>query len=194
MLFFVILFLGRISLTLSYDSQSFGVKLKYLPFVIWRYPEKKKSKLQKVKTAKVKPKKEKKADSSESKSFKDMLPGNLDEFRRLLPDVLALLKKFFGYFRCKKIMIDYVAGGGDAFATAMQFGGAYNAAELIYHEIAPSLGCKNRKISVRADFLATAPAICFLAEISIALWQIFAFAFSALRFYFAKLRPLADKE
>ncbi len=124
-------------------------------------------------------KKEEKKDTKEKKSLAEIL----DIISLVSKLAVGVIRTFFKHLSIKVARIKMVIATSDAATTAIAYGAATQALNLLLPRLEKLKNFKNldkSEIAVSADFTAEAPVIDVELSFSIRVWHIFAVAFSAV--------------
>ena len=186
----VIIGLGLLRFGVSAEYGADGVSVSaHVGFLsVHVFPRKAKLEIEeKKKKAKKKPKKEKgkkkKKDKKEAKK-----PGGLQGLLDILKAVKKALNRLRRRLLIKELTIHFISAGDDPSKTAMMFGAANAAAELVVPALEKAFRIKRRDFRAAADFCAKEPCIYVKASISIAVWEVVYIACALLPLILANMK------
>ena len=153
----ILLLLLKIAVVAEYGEDGFSGYLKILFFKLKLPPEKKK-----------KEKKDTKTDGApkEKRNF-----GNLESLKGIVSPVLKTLGKLLRMISINRLVLDVKIATGDAYSTALVYGGAWAGVGMIFPAL-DNIKIKKKSISINADFENTESTAYMYADVSIRVWQI----------------------
>ena len=176
----ILIALLRFGVTVKYGEDGLTVTARAGILSLRVYPKKEKRTPTKRKAErlaqKAKKKKEKKAEKKAEKKKKKKeqektSPGKLEMLKTLLPAIKNVLGRIRRRLLIKKLIFWYTAAGKDPMTTALTFGAANAAFEIISPILEKNFRVKHRDLRATADFNATEQKIYLNASISLSLWE-----------------------
>lgn len=176
----LIILIGFIPIKLSaeYGDGGFFAYLRVL-FVKIKFPKE--------------PKKELHDKNAADKKIKDEKQGSLKLLMSVIKPIFKTLGKLIRMLCVRKIVINLTLSSGDAFSTAMMYGGAAATISTIFPFIDNNLKIKKKYISVNADFESDESVVYIFADMSIFIWQISVLAIYFL-YQYIKAMKLKEKK
>ena len=153
-LLLVLLLFLKIAVIAEYGEDGFSGYLKILFFKLKLPPEKKK----KTQTKEV---------IKETKSF-----GNLEVLKESISPILKTLGKLLQMISINRLTLDVKIATGDAFSTALMYGGAWAGVGMIFPALDNNIKIKKKSVSINPDFENTESTAYMYADISLRIWQI----------------------
>ena len=114
---------------------------------------------------------EKDAEEHTRKESGEKKPGVLKPVLDMLPAAKKMLKRLRRRLYIKNLTIYYIVAGDDPSKTAMTYGAANAAVEVIVPMLEKSFRIKHRDFKVLCDFIETQQKIYINAAISMAVWE-----------------------
>ena len=123
---------------------------------------------------------------SKKSDGKNKKPGKLKELRLIIDPAFRAIGKFVRYLCIRNLYMDITIGTGDAFSTAMMYGGAAAGIGMIFPVLYQNLNIKRKCINVMADFDAEESTAYMDVTVSVRIWQMLAVAVVFLIGYIKK--------
>lgn len=152
----ILLLLLKIAVVAEYGEDGFSGYLKILFFKLKLPPEKKK---------KAKP--ETKEAPQEKKKH-----GDLGTLKGIVSPILKTLGKLIRMISINRLVLDIKIATGDAYSTALLYGGAWAGVGMIFPALDNNIKIKKKSISINADFENTESTAYMYADISLRVWQV----------------------
>ncbi len=154
----ILLLLLKIGIVAEYGEDGFSGYLKILFFKLKLPPEKKTNKKKEIKTKEI---------SKEKKGF-----GDLETLKGIVSPILKTLGKLLRMISINRLTLDIKIATGDAYSTALLYGGAWAGVGMIFPTLDNNIKIKKKSISINADFENTESTAYMYADISLRVWQI----------------------
>ncbi len=98
--------------------------------------------------------------------------GNTRDFKKMIKPLLRAMGKLVKTVKIHELCIDIKVASGNAFNTAMMYGGMSAAVGMIYPWIENNLKVVKKSINAEADFEASESTVYCATQLSLAVWQI----------------------
>lgn len=157
---FFLIALANVYVFAIFDENGFCGYIRFL-FLKISFPKEKKAK-------------EKLPEESKEKNKK---PGELSNLKSMIEPAFHALGKLIRFLCIRKLHMEITVGTGDAFSTAMLYGGAAACVGAIFPILNQNLKINKKCINVMADFEASESTVYMDALVSVRIWQIFIIAF-----------------
>ena len=185
----VLLFLAllRIGVRGEYSEDGILIQLKIGAFLFSVYPAKKKSKKKKEKKQKKKTAETKApADKAEDKKG-----GSVEIIKKILPEVIAVLKKLKRKICIKRLKIWYMSASDDPAKAALYYGYASAGAGAISAVFENNFKVRRRDIRTSVSFTESQPKVYVDLIMTLAVWEIL---YIAVPFALKSLKVIVKSE
>ena len=185
----VLLFLAllRIGVRGEYSEDGILIQLKIGAFLFLVYPAKKKSKKKKEKKQKKKTAETKApADKAEDKKG-----GSVEIIKKILPEVIAVLKKLKRKICIKRLKIWYMSASDDPAKAALYYGYASAGAGAISAVFENNFKVRRRDIRTSVSFTESQPKVYVDLIMTLAVWEIL---YIAVPFALKSLKVIVKSE
>ncbi len=176
LLVIILLLLLRIRFLAEYGEKGFSGYLRILFFKIKIPPENKKKEKNEPET---------KDSKNDKKSF-----GSLKNLKGIISPILKTLGKLVRMLTVNRLILDVKIASGDAYSTALLYGGACAGVGMIFPVLDNNIRIKKKTVSINADFENTESTAYMYADISIRIWQILVLGIYLIYQYMKKQKGL----
>ena len=185
----VLLFLAilRIGVRGEYSEDGILIQLKIGAFLFTVYPVEKKTKKKKEK----KPKEKKIKNETPSGEAKEKKGGSVEIIKKLLPEVIAALKKLKRKICIKRLKIWYMSASDDPAKAALYYGYASAGAGAISAVFENNFKVCRRDIRTSVSFTESQPKVYVDLIMTLAVWEIL---YIAVPFALKSLKVIVKSE